>query len=64
MRFRSHPVALSVVLVLLLSGALPLVAAPRDRDEPRWREPIDRVIRVVKKFLTGTNGDGLIPPNP
>jgi hypothetical protein len=65
MRVCFRSVAFSLVLTLLLSAAVPLVAAGRDRNEPRWRDPIDRIVRVVKKFLTvGTNGDGLIPPNP
>jgi hypothetical protein len=62
---RSRSIALSLALVLTLSGAVPLIAGPRSRDEPRWMDPIDRIIRVVKKIFTaGTNGDGLMPPNP
>lgn len=67
MRFRSS-VASSLVLVFLLSVAAPLAAAPRGGDEPRWRAPIDRVVRVVKVvkrfFGVSSNGDGMIPPTP
>jgi hypothetical protein len=67
MRFRSSVVS-SLVLVLLLSLAAPLAAAPRDRDEPCWRGPIDRVVRVVKVvkrfFGVSSNGDVMIPPTP
>ncbi len=68
MRFRSS-VASSLVLVLLLSVAAPLAAAPRNAgDEPRWRAPIDRVVRVVKVvkrfFGVSSNGDSMIPPTP
>jgi hypothetical protein len=64
---RSRSVASSLVLVLLLSIAVPLTAAPRER-EPRWGGPLDgivRVIKVVKKFLgVSSNGDSLMPPTP
>jgi hypothetical protein len=67
MRFRSS-VASSLVLALFLSVAAPLAAAPRDKDEPRWRAPVDRVVRlvqVVKKFFgMSSNGDSMIPPTP
>ena len=69
MRFRSSVASsLVLVLVLLLSLAAPLAASPRNGDEPRWRGPIDRVVRVVKVvkrfFGVSSNGDGMIPPNP
>lgn len=67
MRFRSS-VASSLVLVLLLSVAAPLAAAPRGGDEPRWRGPVDRVarvVKVVKKFFgVSSNSDVMIPPLP
>lgn len=35
-------------------------------DEPRGvRDPIDRVIRLLRRvFRTWTNGDGMTPPKP
>ena len=67
MRFRSS-VASSLVLVFLLSSTTPLAAAPRNGDEPRWRAPIDRIVRVVKVvkrfFGVSTTSDVMIPPLP
>lgn len=67
MRIRSS-VASCLAVLLLLSVATPLHAAPRDRDEPRWHRPFDRVTRAVKgvaRFLgISSDGDSMIPPTP
>lgn len=67
MRFRSS-VAASLVLVFFLSSATALAAAPRNGDEPLWRAPIDRVVRVVKVvkrfFGVSSTSDVMIPPLP
>lgn len=70
MRFR-YSLASSVVFVLLLSVAAPFAtAAPRNGggDVPRWREPVDRIVRVVKVvkrfFGITSTGDVMIPPTP
>lgn len=61
---RSRSVASSLVLVLLLSIAAPLAAAPRER-EPRWQGPFDGIVRVINKFLkTASNNWIPIPPTP
>ena len=56
---------ISLALVFLVAlGSLPLTAEPlrRERDERRFTA---RVVKVVKAiFRIGTNGDGLIPPEP
>lgn len=62
---RSRSVASSLVLVLLLSTTAPVYAAPRDRDQPRWDRPFNRIVRVIKKFFGVTStGDMMIPPIP
>ncbi|HUP61368.1 MAG TPA: hypothetical protein VNA69_13205 [Thermoanaerobaculia bacterium] len=62
---RSRSIALSLVLVFLLSIAAPLAAMPRERDGSRWEDALQRFARFVQRvFAPITNGDGLIPPMP
>ena len=67
MRFRSS-IASTLARLLLLSVSVPLRAAPRDSDSPRWQRPIDRVVRaiqgVAKFFGISSDGDSMIPPTP
>ena len=58
MRIRS--VATSLVLVLLLAFAAPLVAAPHARDS-RWRDSLTRFVHVVRNFVASTT-DAPAPP--
>ena len=50
------------VVVLL---AVPAQARPReDRDRPWFERRIDPIVKVVKKILVRTLGDGLSDPRP
>ncbi len=62
---RSRSLALSLVLVFVLSLAAPLAAMPRERDESAFERSLQRIARFVQKVLRPvTNTDGLIPPTP
>ena len=51
--------AVSIVLVL----AVPAQAKPRDGG--RWFDrAIDPIVKVIKKFVMKSTGDGLIDPRP
>ena len=50
--------ATSMVLVL----AVPAQAKPRDGG--RWFERIDPIVKIIKKLVMKSMGDGLIDPLP
>ncbi len=55
----------SLALVFLVAlASLPLTAEPlrREREERRFTVRVVRILKAI--FRVGTNGDGLIPPEP
>lgn len=53
------------VLVLALSMLLAVPAQAKPRDGGRWFErTVDPVVRIIKKLMVKTLGDGLIDPRP
>lgn len=52
-------VVVSIVMVL----AVPMQAKPRDGG--RWFErTVDPIVRIIKKVVVKTLGDGLVDPRP
>jgi hypothetical protein len=54
-----------VVVSVVVALAIPAEARPLP-GEGKWfaEKPIDRVVRIVKKFVVRTFGDGLTDPKP
>ena len=53
-----------VVAVLLVSLSTSVIAAPRGDDSPGATNPMQRIVQVMKHFLTSILGDGNLPTPP
>lgn len=63
MRSVSKAVARGVLATsIVLALAVPAQAKPRDGG--RWFERIDPIVKVIKKLVIKTFGDGLVDPRP
>ena len=53
-----------VVVSVLVALAVPAEARPVPQEGSWFREPIVRVVKMIKKFAVKTFGDGLTDPKP
>jgi hypothetical protein len=58
--------ALALALTVALSSTVPVFAFTRDGGGGRDRgwDPIDRVVKIIKKLLKASPLDGLTEPHP
>lgn len=61
---RKAPFALLLITLALSTSVLAVEREPL-RERRGWRDPLDRIVRVIKKmFGVMSNSDGVTPPRP
>jgi hypothetical protein len=53
-----------VVVSVLVALAVPAEARQAPSEGTWYREPVVRVVKIIKKFVVKTFGDGLTDPKP